>query len=67
MAKASAWFEGREFVTLEDVYNQFPYVVSHRIRLNSSAKLEHITEGQVITKIIEKTKKPPLGESRCFI
>ncbi len=64
MAKACAWFEGREFVTPEDVHYQFPYVVSHRIRLNSSAKLEHITEGQVIKKIIEKIKKPPLGERR---
>lgn len=64
MAKASAWFEGREFVTPEDVHCQFPYVASHRIRLNSSAKMEHITEGQVIKKIIEKIKKPPLGERR---
>ena len=64
MAKACAWFEGRDFVTPEDVHYQFPYVVSHRIRLNSSAKLEHITEGQVIKKIIEKIKKPPLGERR---
>ncbi len=62
LAKASAWMEGRDFVTPNDIVNQFPYVVSHRIILSTAARMEHISREQVITKIIQQVPKPAMGE-----
>lgn len=62
MAKAAAWFEGRDFVTPGDVGGQFSYVVSHRIVLSASAKMEHREKADVLEEILEQVKKPPMGE-----
>ena len=62
MAKASAWLEGRDFVTPNDVSGQFPYVVSHRIILNAAARMESMSREQIITKITQQVHKPALGE-----
>lgn len=62
MAKAAAWMEGRDYVTPLDVSGQFPYVVSHRILLSGTAKMEKKTKKQIIDEIIKNTKIPPMGE-----
>ncbi len=62
MAKASAWFDGRTFVTPRDVREQFPYVVSHRIVPELAAAMEKIQKEQIVAKIVEGIAEPPLGE-----
>lgn len=62
MAKAAAWLEGRGFVTPNDVREQFPYVVSHRITLNAAAKMEGKQKAQVLEELAEQIRKPPMGE-----
>ncbi len=62
MAKASAWMSGRNYVIPKDVSIQFPYVVSHRILLTGTAKMERKTKKQILQEIIDKIKVPPMGE-----
>lgn len=62
MAKASAWLEGRDYVTPGDIREQFPYVVSHRLRLNAAARMEGLDKAQIIGKVLEQTPCPPMGE-----
>lgn len=62
MAKASAWVDGRDFVTPNDVKSQFPYVASHRIVSNAAARMENIKKQQMIEEIMEQVQKPPMGE-----
>ena len=61
-AKAMAWLHGESYVTPQKVAEQFPDVVTHRIRLNAAAQMERIRKEQVLTEIINKVKKPPMGE-----
>ena len=44
-----------------DVSGQFPYVVSHRILLSGTAKMEKKTKKQIIDEIIKNTEIPPMG------
>ncbi len=62
MAKASAWFDGRDFVTPGDIAAQFPFVVSHRLLLNTSAKMENKQKDSIIEEILAQVEKPPMGE-----
>ena len=62
-AKASAWLEGRDYVTPGDIREQFPYVVSHRLRLNAAARMEGLDKGQIIGKVLEQTPCPPMGDN----
>lgn len=62
MAKASAWFKGKDYVTPAEVAEQFPYVISHRIIRNTSARMEGISKEKIIQEVIRSVKKPPLGE-----
>lgn len=62
MAKAAAWLEGRGYVIPADVCEQFPYVVSHRIKENLDGKMEKLTKGQIIQQIMEQVKQPPVWE-----
>ncbi|MBR1702932.1 MAG: MoxR family ATPase [Lachnospiraceae bacterium] len=61
MAKASAWFEGRDYVTPEDVASQFPYVAAHRIRLGAAARMEGVKKKEVLREITDKVIKPEPG------
>lgn len=63
MSKASAWLKGRNFVTPNDVRNQFPYVISHRIVLSANAIMENAKKTDIINEIIQKTPKP-IGERK---
>ena len=62
LAKASAWFSGRSYVTPADIRGQFPYVVSHRMLLSSEARLGHAKGADLIAAILEETKEPPMGK-----
>ncbi len=62
MAKAAAWFEGRTYVTPGDVVAQFPFVVSHRLLLNPSARMENKQKSAIIEEILAQVPKPPIGE-----
>ena len=48
LAKAAAWYEGREFATPNDVMERFPYVVSHRLSMNMTARMESVSKEQAI-------------------
>lgn len=61
MAKAAAWLEGREFVVPNDIREQFPYVVSHRILLGPSARMEGLTREQIVLQIADQVPRPPMG------
>lgn len=63
LAKAAAWFEGREFATPNDVMERFPYVVSHRLSMNMTARMESVSKEQAIYDIIQSVEKPPMGDS----
>lgn len=62
MAKAAAWLEGREYVIPNDVKEQFPYVISHRIVSNAAARMENINKTHILSEILEKVQSPPMGE-----
>ena len=62
MAKSAAWFNGRNYVTPNDVMEQFPYTVSHRVSANTSARMENISKSRILKQITATVKKPPMGE-----
>ncbi len=64
MSKAAAWLRGRNFVVPNDVIGQLPYVLNHRILLNSSARLSGQTKALVIQQIIDSTERPYMGASQ---
>lgn len=64
MAKAAAWFHGSSYVTPQEVYQQFPYVVSHRIALSAAAKMEGVRKEEIIGEILRKVRKPSMGDRR---
>lgn len=64
LCKTTAWLSGRDFVTPNDVEEQFIYAVKHRILLNSEGRLENISRTEVLTDILNKTKKPLPGRGK---
>ncbi len=62
MARAAAWLEGREFVTPEDIAEQFPCVIRHRLLLNGAARLEYMEKDGVIEEILSVTEKPSMEQ-----
>lgn len=62
IAKASAWLAGRDFVTPQDIQEQFPFVAAHRVVLSSSAKIEGVKAETVLEEILRQIPPPPLGE-----
>jgi MoxR-like ATPase len=58
MASAYAWLHGRDYVIPEDVIMVFSDVVSHRIVLNSKARIKYMTKEQIISQILDEVKKP---------
>jgi MoxR-like ATPase len=55
-AKARALLQGRAHVTRDDITALAAPVLRHRILLNYRAEAEGITLGQVITRLVEKTR-----------
>lgn len=64
MTKASAWLRGREFVVPNDITDQLPYVLNHRILLSSNAVLQGLSKYDVIQDIINNVKRPYMGETK---
>lgn len=58
VAKALAYIYGRDYVIPDDVKFMSPYVLSHRIILNSRAQYEGKTNDNVIHSIVEEAYVP---------
>ncbi|MGI6011400.1 MAG: AAA family ATPase [Ruminococcus sp.] len=61
MARSAAWLSGNDFVSPADVEEQFPMVVRHRVMMNVKAKVDGRSVEEVISDILENTKKPVMG------
>lgn len=62
MAKALAFLRKRDFVVPEDVIDMAVPVMGHRIRLNGRARINQMTEVQLIQQIIKEEKRPTLAK-----
>lgn len=58
MAKSHAYVRGREYVILQDVQEVFLDVVSHRIILNTKAKIAEETEEKVLEELVKQVPVP---------
>lgn len=58
MARASAYLNGRTYVTPADVEGVFKDVAIHRMRLNSQARVSRVTAQYVADGILQQVKKP---------
>lgn len=67
MAKASAWFQGRDYVSPQDVGVQFPFVVRHRLILSLEARRKQAGVDAVVEEILRKIKPPHPGVLHRFI
>lgn len=63
MAKAMAFLAGREYVVPQDVVDIFPAVTSHRLVLNSKARVGHVPVENVIQQVLESVKKPSIRKN----
>ncbi len=61
-AKASAYLEGRNYVTPADVRAQFPYTVRHRLQRSAGAKTGGTPVDEILGDILKKTPRPSLGQ-----
>lgn len=57
-AKAEAAFNGRDFVMPEDVLSICPAVLSHRIVLSPSARLDHIETRDAVKEVCNRIQIP---------
>lgn len=57
-AQAYAFLNRREFVLPEDIAAIFNYVLAHRVTLRQEAKLNKITQSDVLSEILRKTDAP---------
>ncbi len=58
MAQARAYLQKRDYVIPEDVVTVFPDVAVHRVRRSAKAKLNHKSEFDVLSQILNETAKP---------
>ena len=58
MSRAAAWLKGRSYVVPKDVKDVFVQVVSHRIRLNTKAKVGHVQASDVLKQILASVEEP---------
>ncbi|MFD1038906.1 AAA family ATPase [Virgibacillus byunsanensis] len=63
-AKAYAYIHGRDYVLPDDVKYLAPYVLPHRVILNSEAKYDGMTSEQIIVSIVKNTHIPIRKEFR---
>lgn len=62
-AKAYAYIHGRDYVIPDDVKYLAPFVLSHRIILNSQAKYEGLARDEVVREVIDSAEVPFRKES----
>lgn len=60
MAKAHAFFMGRDYVIPEDVSEVFTDVAAHRIVLNQKVRMSHTQPETILNDIMMKVPKPAL-------
>jgi len=60
MCRAAAWLCGREYVLPEDVQKVFSCTASHRVRLNTKAKVGHVQVEDVLKQILVQVKEPSI-------
>ncbi len=58
MAKACAYVRGRDYCLPEDVCEIFTDVCAHRILLSRKARAEQLGTTEVLSELLENTKKP---------
>ncbi len=61
MTKATALLKGRDYAIPDDVTYAFSDVVSHRIILNSKAKINSAEQEQILSEIISSVPVPRIG------
>ena len=64
MSRAAAFLNGRDYVIPSDVEEQFPYIIRHRITLDSAARMNGRTKDAVIGEILQQTRRPSMGMRR---
>ncbi len=64
LSKAAAWYQGRNFVTPNDVADQFPYVISHRLIPKAAVRLEQTAREALLREVLRSVKKPAVGDGR---
>lgn len=57
-ARAAAWMAGRDYVSPEDVKEQFGYVIGHRITLDMTAGAGNSEKQKIIDEILDDVKIP---------
>ena len=60
LAKASAWFSGRDFCIPEDIKEQFTYAIPHRLILNNEARLHGVSVNVICSEITDSVPMPSL-------
>lgn len=60
LSRASAWLQGRDYVTPQDVEEQLPYVLRHRLILGADAKLAEVTPEQILEDVLHSVHRPTL-------
>jgi MoxR-like ATPase len=61
MARASAWYAGRDYVLPGDVRRQFSYVTAHRIIPGRKAGSRRANKTEVLNASLEQVKEPMIG------
>ncbi|MCH5266166.1 MAG: MoxR family ATPase [Lachnospiraceae bacterium] len=60
MSKARAFVQGRNYVLPEDVQAVSKAVLAHRLLLNGKARMNHVSEEDVVEEIVNKVPVPKL-------
>ncbi len=60
LSRASAWLQGRDYVTPRDVEEQLPHVLRHRLILSADARLAEAAPEQVVADVIRSVHRPTL-------
>jgi MoxR-like ATPase len=61
-AKAHAFLRGRDYVIPEDIRAMFCDVCAHRLILTGKARVHHVTEEDVLNRILGEVKAPSVVE-----
>ena len=64
MAKAHALYEDRDYCVPADVKAVFADVVCHRLVLSAKAKMDRLTDKEVVSGILERTAVPRLKKGK---
>lgn len=64
LARAAAWLDGRDYVLPEDVAEQFPAVMRHRVKRSQEARMEAVEKDEILDEILKAIRKPSIGRRR---